>query len=540
MSKSISKTLVQPGAGALAMLEVPATITRAVLLAPPLFEERKSTLSMLSALSRKLAQGGALVARCDIPGTGHAEGDIEDLTSAAWQGALRATANFLRAQAPGVPLFLVGVRISAAWVAQLAREIPDVAGVVFIAPVSGFRFLRQLAQRSAVNQMMIYGKPQLLPNKVEEAIRAGRTLDFDGYAITPALYDALRAVVITPAACQSLCIATQHDGPDAAACNAGKTVSLTLPVFWNTVGFVDPAPILNAVAEWFARQPAASTQPIDHPSHSSYFSVASALGALHGFRYAPSGTPAASILFLHGWSGDGTGPHRMFVKLSRRLVASGHLCHAFDFGGRGESEGEHAAASIATMTADARAVLEHMQRAAPNAPLVVVAICSGSKVALSLAAEGAPVQLVLLSAEPLGALRDSRRVARRKLCHAMKTYFFKLFQRQTWKKLLSGKVQSKGVRSALVSTEKPSDAEVRHETALLKKLCDYTGRILFLFAERDPEAAPSAAAYSTFCTENKIPFQLHTLPNTGHSYYNLDAEAEVIKRVAEFVEQIKN
>ena len=104
MTNPTRKILTAPGGGALAMLEQPAgEITRAVLLIPPLFEERKATLPLLAALSRNLAQNGAVVARCDVAGTGHAEDDFENLTPATWQTGLLATAELLRSLAPGKP-----------------------------------------------------------------------------------------------------------------------------------------------------------------------------------------------------------------------------------------------------------------------------------------------------------------------------------------------------------------------------------------------------------------------------------------------------
>ncbi len=518
------------------MVETPVAVTRAVLMIPPLFEERKATLHLLATLGRELARDGAMVARCDVSGTGHAPGDIENLLPDAWQAGLRATIDALRGKAPGVPLYLLGVRIGAAWAAQLAREIPDIAGVILVAPVTGARLLKQLAQRSAVNQMITHGRTLLPPGKVAEAIAADRTIDFDGYAISPALYRALETQTLEPCACHSLLIATQNDASNFAAT---ETITLSLPAFWNTVGYVDPAPIIAPVCEWLKRQPAAATacSPC-FISCAQHLALASTLGVLHGFCYAPDATPKSKVLFLHGWSGDSTGPHRMFVKLARRLVAEGHLCHTIDFGGRGDSEGEHRAASIVTMTDDARVAFQHLQTFAPDAPTVIVAICSGSKVALSLATEGVDAHLALYSAEPLGTLRNGRAVAWRKLCHATKSYANKLLQPQTWKKIFTGKVQAGGVRSALVSAEKPSDAEIHRETAALKKLRAFTGRILFLFAARDPEAALSSAAYSEFCRANKIPFDLHTLANTGHSFYNLDAEAEVINRTVKFVARV--
>jgi len=446
----------------------------------------------------------------------------------------------LRSLAPGAPLFVVGLRISCAWAARLANEVPGVAGAVFIAPTQGPRFLKQLAQRSAVNQMATHGRALLPPGKIEGAIAAGQTLDLDGYAVTPALYRALEQESVLTCACPVLYI--QEAGAEPPGTGAGCShYSFNLPAFWNTVGHVDTSVIVQAACGWLGgtgprpvttgMASVTGRRPIP-PCHA--FTLASTLGTLHGFRYVPAGAPRSKILFIHGWSGDGTGPHRMYVKLARKLVANGHLCHTFDLGGRGDSDGAHGAASIKTMTADARAAFAHLESSAPGAPSLIVAICSGSKVALLLAAEGVKTDLALLSAEPLGALREGRRVAWRKLCHALKSYAFKLTQPQTWKKLLAGKVQASGVRSALASTEKPSAAEVREETAALKKLRGFKGRILFVFAERDPEAAPSRAAYAAFCNENKIPFELHTVAKTGHSFYSLDAEAEAVGRVVDF------
>ena len=55
------------------------------------------------------------------------------------------------------------------------------------------------------------------------------------------------------------------------------------------------------------------------------------------------------VVFLHGWSGCRLGPHRMFVTCARRLCATGVPCLRFDFGGRGDSEGEWDTADIAQM-----------------------------------------------------------------------------------------------------------------------------------------------------------------------------------------------
>ena len=251
---------MNPGSGALAMVESPAgAAARAVLLLPPLFEERKATLPLLAALSRRLADDGAVVARCDVAGTGHADGDFESLTPALWQGGMLATAKMLRSMAPGAPLFVVGTRISCAWAAWLSNEISGVAGVVFIAPVEGPRFLRQLAQRCAVNQMVTRGKALLAPGKIAEAVAAGQTLDLDGYAVPPALYRSIEQLAVSPCACQTLLLATQHDGAEGTPRPASETVSFNLPAFWNSTGYMDLSAVVEAACGWIKKATTTTT-----------------------------------------------------------------------------------------------------------------------------------------------------------------------------------------------------------------------------------------------------------------------------------------
>ncbi len=68
--------------------------------------------------------------------------------------------------------------------------------------------------------------------------------------------------------------------------------------------------------------------------------------------------PHPAVLLLHGFTGDKTGPHRLFVHATRALAAAGIAALRFDMRGSGESEGEFQDVTIATELSDAQAALD--------------------------------------------------------------------------------------------------------------------------------------------------------------------------------------
>jgi len=251
----------------------------------------------------------------------------------------------------------------------------------------------------------------------------------------------------------------------------------------------------------------------------------------HGTDSAP---PRRFALFLSGWTGCGLGPHNVFVTMARRLASEGVGCLRIDFGGRGDSEGDPAAASIAGMADDARSALAWLRdrQGASQGDLAIVAICSGCKVAIGAAAAEADVRsLCLWSPEPMGSLRPST-TNRRKTRAALRTYFLKLLRPETWRKLLSGRVRGGMVRKALLAHETRAEDEATQEDAVLTRFRDYRGRVFAVFGEGDPEAAGSEAAYGTFCARHGIPWERHVIPREGHSFYRAEWADELVAATA--------
>ena len=59
------------------------------------------------------------------------------------------------------------------------------------------------------------------------------------------------------------------------------------------------------------------------------------------------------LVLLHGWTAYRIGPHRIFVKMARRLARRGIASIRFDFRGRGDSTGAADDTTLDTMIDDA-------------------------------------------------------------------------------------------------------------------------------------------------------------------------------------------
>ena len=470
--------------GALAThLQTSRQVIRTVVIVPSLVEERKACHLALTETGRLLAAQGAAVLRFDPCGCGDATAAFATCSVADWVEDLRTAAHTLRQMHPQVPLIWLGVRAGALLALQAAAAADDStrpAALVLWEPVTGPDFIRQLLQRRLVNEMVAYGQARLGRRAIEERLAQGETVDFDGFAMSGRLYRDLQGLQPCAWKGPGVILTTGPDARTADTCHglAPNTtrLSLRLPPFWNTVGQVDTRALTDATAAWIEKQRSAvGGQTPETQSNSPALASATPDGAermvaIHGAHGTVRGVlhlPATAarrgrVLFLHGWSGDRTGPHRMFVHAARMLAAQGYTCLRFDFRGRGDSDGAACEATIASMTADARAAVAWLRAEAPQGgPLVLQAICSGCKVAINTAsAETDVARLALWSAESMGSLRSGATGSRRLLA-TLRTYARKLLRPETWRKLLRGQVRAGMVSKALVPAEVRSPEEAR-------------------------------------------------------------------------------
>ncbi len=531
----------------------PAT-RHGLLLCPPLFEERKAAARVLTETAHRLCCAGWTVLRIDYRGCGDSNGALADFAPDDWLVDLAAAAAFLTGPQACATLTLLGLRFGANLAWRMTRDpgAPTLLrGCILWEPLAdGRRYIEEALRQKIMKEMLTYGQARCNRRELLRRLEQGQSLDFDGYPLTPRLLreaaqcnlepwsttpaEPLDVSLVQIAAGNALRApyAKWHD-----ACSArGLTPSLacvSCPPFWSLVGVVDasvvPLPALphtgagSTPAAVFLGNSvdAGGERPVQFRSNEC---------VLRGVVHKPdSGKAKAGVIMLHGWSGCRLGPHRVFVKTARELVRDADCaCLRFDFRGRGESDGETADASIQSMTEDAHAAVAWMRDTLNVSRVFLLAICSGCKTAIGAAVDEPTVKgLLLWSAEPMGFLRK-RTLNQSKKRRAWMTYARKLLRPETWRKLLTLRVNVGMVRKAVAQQEEPDSEEIRRETAILGRFATWPGEILFVFGDRDPATPTAAAEYTGWCAKQGIRHSVMYIADANHSFYSLDWERQVI------------
>lgn len=114
------------------------------------------------------------------------------------------------------------------------------------------------------------------------------------------------------------------------------------------------------------------------------------------------------IILLHGFGGNKTGPHFMFVKLSRLLESKGIASLRFDFAGTGESDGEFLNMTLSGEVQDSTNILDYAKSLefVDSKRIGVIGFSMGGAVASVLAGlRGEDVKSLCLWA-PAGNMKD--------------------------------------------------------------------------------------------------------------------------------------
>lgn len=124
----------------------------AVLLLPPWGFEEMCTRKFFRILSEYLAANGIPSLRFDYPGTGDAPGGPEsDIDIGAWDEAVRAAAERLKALSGREKIILVGQGVGGMLAQRLGAEISGVDAIALLAPaLNGRAYLREVSLWSKV------------------------------------------------------------------------------------------------------------------------------------------------------------------------------------------------------------------------------------------------------------------------------------------------------------------------------------------------------------------------------------------------------
>lgn len=516
------------------------------IVCPPFAEEEKSAHRTLVELANSLVAKGDAVLFFAYSGTGDSDGDFSNASLTAWCEDILNAYEWARARYPQSTPGLIGLRLGASLAAQVGEQLA-IKNLILIEPVlRGRSFLMQLGARKKLRAMMTEEEG----GSQKSEVRSGdvKFEDMDGWPVGTALREELRTLDLSlhPPQIKGAALVLQI-GPReqvspsleqfARALNpAAKTRAVVMPPFWNRLDHVESYPLLKAVADFEAQ-----VSTVKKHSHALSISESAEgmlvlpnpsgqhLVAVH--HKSESGKP--QLLFLHGWTGYRTGPHQMLVRAARHFGALEYSGLRFDFAGRGDSEGDAKLTTLATMAEDARSMIAFLRHKNPGSPIVLVGLCSGCEVAFAIADEPGIGGLMLWSAPVFAAGQSSERIARKRSTH-LKDYARKMLRPATWGKVLSGRLDLKGVRKVVTQGGGEEHKNIESGEAghlplgwrenAIKRFGRVQVPSLLVYGTADPTTTEALAWHRGQLREAP---EIHLLEGANHSYYGLDWEAEV-------------
>lgn len=161
---------------------------RAVVIAPPLFEERKSAYGALNQLARGLAAAGCGVLRFDYRGSGESGGDAGQRGWNDLAADLEAACGATRRLSDCEQVILIGARMGATLILTEATHLKP-ARVVAIAPIlKGATEVRLWRLRSKMRSELSGGET------VPRYPASTDVLDLDGFPVRSGFFDDLQKI----------------------------------------------------------------------------------------------------------------------------------------------------------------------------------------------------------------------------------------------------------------------------------------------------------------------------------------------------------
>ena len=262
----ITQHIIRHNVSALyAMLYEPsAEATASIVFCNPMFEERKSTNRAMTEYATFLCSKGFQVLSFDYSGCGDSSGNFEDFSMNDWLADITAACSFLKNKSANSPLGLFGLRFGGSLALQYTKELPPCDFIIaWEAIISGKDYVEQQLRKKLMKEMITFSKNHGTRAALLEQLHNGESIDLDGYALTPEIYNDLCRIDLMNAPypetpCLFLHINHTNDPAKRVTSlndlwSSRKNIefaTIQMQPFWNLIGHVDCADAIKNTHEW--------------------------------------------------------------------------------------------------------------------------------------------------------------------------------------------------------------------------------------------------------------------------------------------------
>lgn len=533
-------------------------------------------------LAQHLAQHGFATLRFDYDGTGDSAGNDEDPGRLeAWSASIQQAVAELERLSGCQNVILIGTRIGALLATAFAQRHP-VAGLVLIAPPrTGRAWLREVRAMQAIKDGKLIQPAGAEPEAgiagflLSEPTRAAlSTLTLDKAKLAPSRQALVIARDDLPGGEVDL-VQTLNDMHVIAELSLAPGYAATVPD--DPFKAVVPTQMFDAIATWLDRSfptppsndgtPAASL-PVPlvttaRTSETTQERVADVNGLFGITTEAadPNLRSQVGIVLLNIGANYHIGSNRLYVHMARALAEQGIQVLRLDFSGMGESNlagaGKENDVYASRFMSEARSAVGMLvERGAKR--IVLMGLCSGAYVAYHTATADPRVSGVVL-VNPLTfhwTEGDSLEVRMRKSFGSTEQYKRRLFQYDTWRRLVRGKISVAAISSELARRIRRRAAfKARWLKAKLsggiaeatdiergfRQMCERgTSSLLILgFEDGSRDAVEGHLGKDALSMKGQSAFRMEIWPGTDHTFTPLAAQRKLIARIAQFVQLVR-
>jgi exosortase A-associated hydrolase 2 len=223
----------------------------------PFGEEKLWTHRVLVSFARALAAEGHPVLRFDCGGNGDSEGEFSASSLRTCVADTHAAVEHLKQSVQGSTVALLGLRLGASIASLVAEARDDVRQLVMWAPVTkGTPYAQELLRVNLTTQMAVYREIRVDRTELAETLRAGGTVNVEGYELGPAMWEDLNGLDLAavPKRFEGACLIVQVERAPNAAPSA-ELQKVRLCYSRAVLGVVQEEPFWKEIQRFYGTAP---------------------------------------------------------------------------------------------------------------------------------------------------------------------------------------------------------------------------------------------------------------------------------------------